>query len=212
MPKLKPAANLVLKVAIPSPLAKLFDYLAPMGVPTHLVPIGVRVKIPFGRRECIGFVVEHGPSDLKELIQAGIASSSIALLGNPIRKYLEHSLKEICVNLDVKVSFRFNDINEKRMPDEMLNELKSKINKSSSELKVQIPVIERVTNSSILGNLLSHDNPFNPKLGDLTATGTPASSSSVGATSTVSASPAGRDPAATLGGYRSSSGLRIDSS
>lgn len=116
-----------------------------------------------------GTHLDERPSDLKELIQAGIASSSIALLGNPIRKYLEHSLKEICVNLDVKVSFRFNDINEKRMPDEMLNELKSKINKSSSELKVQIPVIERVTNSSILGNLLSHDNPFNPKLGDLTA-------------------------------------------
>jgi hypothetical protein len=116
-----------------------------------------------------GTHLDERPSDLKELIQVGIASSSIDLLGNPIRKYLEHSLKEICLNLDVKVSFRFNDLNEKRMPDEMLNELKSKINKSSSQLKIQIPVIDRVTNSSILGNLLSHDNPFNPKLGDLTA-------------------------------------------
>jgi hypothetical protein len=116
-----------------------------------------------------GTHLDEQPGDLKELIQAGIANSSIDLLGNPIRKYLEHSLKEICLNLEVKVSFRFNDINEKRMPDEMLSELKSKINKNSSELKAQATVIDRVTNSSILGNLLSHDNAFNPKLGDLTA-------------------------------------------
>ena len=43
-----------------------------------------------------GTHLEERPSDLKELIQAGIASSSVDLLGNPIRKYLEHSLKEIC--------------------------------------------------------------------------------------------------------------------
>ena len=91
------------------------------------------------------------------------------LLGNPIRKYLEHSLKEICANLEVKVNFRFNEVNEKRMPDELLNELKSKINKSSNELKAQMPIIDRMTNSNILGNLLSHDNPFSPKLGDLKA-------------------------------------------
>ena len=78
-------------------------------------------------------------------------------------------MKDICSNLDVKVSFKFNDINEKRMPDELLNELKSKIDKSSSELKAKIPIIDRVANSSLLGNLLSHDNPFNPKRGDLKA-------------------------------------------
>ena len=116
-----------------------------------------------------GTHLEKKPSDLKELIETSIANSSIDLLGNPIRKYLEHSLKDICLNLDVKVSFKFNDINEKRMPDELLNELKSKINKSSSELKAKMPIIESVVNSSLLGNLLSHDNPFNPKLGDLKA-------------------------------------------
>ena len=90
-------------------------------------------------------------------------------MGNPIRKYLEHSLKEICANLEVKVSFRFNEVNEKRMSDELLNELKSKINKSSNDLKAQMLIIDRIINSNILGNLLSHDNPFSPKLGDLKA-------------------------------------------
>ena len=56
------------------------------------------------------------------------------------------------------------------MPDELINELKSRIKaKKSNGLIDQYPIIERVANSSILGNLLSHDNPFNHKIGDLKA-------------------------------------------
>ncbi len=117
-----------------------------------------------------GTHLDEEPTDLKELIEKELVNSSVDTLGNPVRKYLEFILKDICLNLDVKVSFRLNDINEKRMPDELLNELKSKINKNGGpDIKAKIPVIDRVTNSSLLGNLLSHDNPFNPKLGDLKA-------------------------------------------
>jgi len=114
-----------------------------------------------------GTYLEESPGDLKKLIETSIANNSIEFLGNPIRKYLEQKLKDICLNLDVKVSFKFNDVNEKRMPDELLNDLKAKINKYSSELKAKMPVVDRVMDSSLLGNLLSHDNPFNPKMGDL---------------------------------------------
>lgn len=120
--------------------------------------------------EAKGAHLEEKPDDLKELIERELANSSVDTLGNPIRKYLEAKLKDICLNLDVKVSYRTNYDNEKRMPDELLNELKSKINKSGGQdIKSKIPVIDRVANSSLLGNLLSHDNPFNPKLGDLKA-------------------------------------------
>ena len=67
------------------------------------------------------------------------------------------------------MEFRSNEVNEKRMSDELLNELKSKIKKSSSELFGQVQVIDRIINSNILGNLLSHNNPFSAKLGDLKA-------------------------------------------
>ena len=117
--------------------------------------------------ETNGTHLEEKPSDLRIIIETNLAKGNVDILGNPIRKYLEHSLKEICVNLEVKVNFRFNEVNEKRMPDELLNELKSKINKSSNELKAQMPILERIINSNILGNLLSHDNPFSPKLGDI---------------------------------------------
>ena len=120
--------------------------------------------------EAKGTHLEEKPSDLKEFIEQELSNSSIEALGNPIRKYLEAKLKDIALNLDVKVSYRTNYDNEKRMPDELLNELKSKINKNGGQdIKAKVPIIERVASSSLLGNLLSHDNPFNPKLGDLKA-------------------------------------------
>lgn len=120
--------------------------------------------------ESEGAHLEEKPNDLKAFIEDSLAKSAIEALGNPIRKYLEFTLKEICLNFDVKVSFRLNDVNEKRMPDELLSELKSKINKNGGkDLKSKFSIIERVTNSALLGNLLSHDNEFNPKIGDLKA-------------------------------------------
>ena len=119
--------------------------------------------------EAKGAHFEESQGDIKSRIEKKLSESEIDGLGNPIRQYLESSLKEICMNLDVKVSFRPNEINEKRMPDELINELKSRIKSKSKDLKEHFSTIERVANSSILGNLLSHDNPFNPKIGDLKA-------------------------------------------
>lgn len=119
--------------------------------------------------EAKGTHFEEPQGDIKSRIEKKLSESDIDGLGNPIRQYLESSLKEICMNLDVKVSFRPNEVNEKRMPDELINELKSRINSKSNDLQMHSPTIERVANSSILGNLLSHDNPFNPKIGDLKA-------------------------------------------
>jgi primosomal protein N' (replication factor Y) len=51
-------APLYLKVAVPSPLYRDFDYLPPAGVdPVRLVP-GVRLMLPFGRREVVGVLLE----------------------------------------------------------------------------------------------------------------------------------------------------------
>lgn len=116
-----------------------------------------------------GTHLEPGVNDLKELIIHQITNNQEAQLGNSIRRYLEQTLKNICFQLEAKTSFRFNDQNEKRMSDELLNELRSLINKKSNTLKAQMVIIDRVANSNILGNLLSHDNLFAPKMGDLKA-------------------------------------------
>ena len=45
--------QVVLQVALPTPLPRLFDYYAPLaGVPG----IGMRVRVPFGPRQMVGFI------------------------------------------------------------------------------------------------------------------------------------------------------------
>jgi len=70
-----PAADAggVLRVALPVPLPRLFDYLPP---PRQKPVLGGRVRVPFGRRELIGLVVGQGerddgaPGELKPAIEA----------------------------------------------------------------------------------------------------------------------------------------------
>lgn len=117
-----------------------------------------------------GTYIDNNPMELKQLIENLLANGSADLAANPIRQYLEHLLKEICCNLEVEVKFQFNDNNEKRMPNELLSSLKSRINKKGkNSWSEEVKIIDNLTNSAILGNLLSHDNAFNPKIGDLKA-------------------------------------------
>ena len=62
MPDSEPAAETVLQVALPVPLARWFDYRAP---PDHGegAPVGKRVRVPFGTRELVGVVVGTGTGE-----------------------------------------------------------------------------------------------------------------------------------------------------
>jgi primosomal protein N' (replication factor Y) (superfamily II helicase) len=48
-------ASLILQVALPLPLPRTYDYLAPVGI--SQVAIGARVRVPFGARRVVGFVM-----------------------------------------------------------------------------------------------------------------------------------------------------------
>lgn len=50
----------VIKLAIPTPLRKLFDYLPPDNSDAEALQPGVRLRVPFGKREVTGYLVEHG--------------------------------------------------------------------------------------------------------------------------------------------------------
>ena len=52
----QPAAP-ILRVAVPTPLPRLFDYLPPVRAQDRIQP-GARVRVPFGRRSVTGVVVE----------------------------------------------------------------------------------------------------------------------------------------------------------
>lgn len=51
----------ILRIAVPSPLSRLFDYLPPEGEQPLPQP-GQRVRVPFGRSEAVGILVEQVPT------------------------------------------------------------------------------------------------------------------------------------------------------
>ena len=51
-----PATNPVLCIAVPAPLARYFDYLPPPDASPNGLRAGVRVLVPFGRRQVIGIL------------------------------------------------------------------------------------------------------------------------------------------------------------
>src|SRR5450631_373938 len=48
----------ILRVAVPVPLPRLFDYLPPPGMDAHAILPGSRVSLPFGRGQRVGIVIE----------------------------------------------------------------------------------------------------------------------------------------------------------
>ncbi len=66
--------NSVIKVVVNTPLRRSFDYLPPENPNSHLIA-GLRVRVPFGKRELIGLIIDSSAesdfdlSDLKRIIE-----------------------------------------------------------------------------------------------------------------------------------------------
>jgi len=95
-------SELFLRVALPTPLRRLFDYRAPADIPVSAWQAGVRVKVPFGSREVIGIVLhttdktEVPVNKLREITQLldekPLLPPSIMQLVNWTSQYYQHSL------------------------------------------------------------------------------------------------------------------------
>ena len=119
--------------------------------------------------ETKGTYIDEAPQTLKQRIEDRIAAGDKTNTGNDVRKYLEHILKEIVCNLEVKVPFRFNQINEERMAFELLTELKGTLKKRKCNELLSENVIDRLLGSLFIGNKDSHDNKHEPDFGDINA-------------------------------------------
>lgn len=113
-----------------------------------------------------GTVLKTPLIDYKSQIEEKFINRDVNDLGNLIRKYLERQLKIIAYEIEAKVAFRFNEINEKRMASELLDSVQGKL-KASKELKAiaEIPKIQGMP--MLLGNTTSHDNEFQESIEDL---------------------------------------------
>ena len=101
-----------------------------------------------------GILLENSPSTLKEIIEQKKGKEDEY---NDLRKLLELVLKDICVNLEVKVAFRLNDINEKRMSGELISALRSTLKDKSPDL-LNRKIFSDLLGSGLIANLVSHDN------------------------------------------------------
>ncbi|MDR1720784.1 MAG: hypothetical protein LBR09_00030 [Endomicrobium sp.] len=118
--------------------------------------------------ESEGTYINGKPAELEELIEDKIKSGSSEIAGNLIRQYLESILKDICYNLEVEVPFKFNDTNEKRMINELLNRLKSTVSKrAGKDSELGKKLIDKSINSLL--NSWSHDSKFAPRIDDVKA-------------------------------------------
>ncbi len=95
-------SELYLRIALPSPLRRLFDYRAPTQISVAAWQPGVRVRVPFGRREMVGILVETAtattvPADkLKDALQLldtqPLLPADIMRLCIWAAQYYQHSL------------------------------------------------------------------------------------------------------------------------
>jgi primosomal protein N' (replication factor Y) len=73
----------ILRIAVPSPLYRSFDYLPPADTDPDTLQPGIRVRVPFGRRSVVGVLLEtstHPAVELQKLKRAQQVLDSHALL------------------------------------------------------------------------------------------------------------------------------------
>lgn len=93
---------MILRLALPSTLRRLFDYRAPTHWDAHTLQPGIRLRVPFGRRELVGILVETAehsdipPERLREplaqLDSAPIITPALLQLCQWTARYYQHGL------------------------------------------------------------------------------------------------------------------------
>lgn len=114
----------ILLVALPTPLRRLFEYLPPQGF-DPATPLGVRVRVPFGSRMLIGFLVgtaeaaRHPVDKLRTaeavLDRAPVLPEDILALCHWAADYYQHPLGEV-LHVALPVQMRKSGVEEKSPP------------------------------------------------------------------------------------------------
>lgn len=95
----------IFRIAIFTPLRRIFDYLPPADVELDKIQIGVRVRVPFGRREVFGILIEKVTASsvpweqLKPIIevldQETVFSPTMLQLLKRASDYYHHALGDV---------------------------------------------------------------------------------------------------------------------
>ena len=101
----KQSTHIIIRVAIPVPLRKRFDYLPPSGIDGDSIQPGMRILVPFGRHKLVGIIDElpdNTTIELSKLRQAykildenPIFNNDLLSLCRWASQYYHHSLGEV---------------------------------------------------------------------------------------------------------------------
>lgn len=161
------SASLILQIAIPTPLRRVFDYLPCKNVLSTAWQVGQRVKISFGRREVIGVIVgfanqsDFPASKLKSVIELidnhPLLDEKLLSLYHWASDYYQHPLGDVILGtLPKKIRMgQLGEIQvitsteiEKKLPDfELTSEQKNAIDQISSAKQFQPFLLAGVTGS-----------------------------------------------------------------
>ena len=95
----------IVRVAVPVPLHRLFDYSVPET--SALPPVGARVTVPFRGRTLVGVVMVRNPEDAHQdvkplntvLDEENILGSELFALGRWLASYYQHPVGEVMTSL-----------------------------------------------------------------------------------------------------------------
>src|SRR6266702_4513751 len=102
-----------------------------------------------------GIRLKTSSKDAKEQISSKKKDGTST--ANELRTAMERMLKDIGLALEVKMAFRFNDQNERRMPGELLSELRSTL-KKKSPASLSNPAFSKLETCSLVVTTGSHDS------------------------------------------------------
>src|SRR6267142_2322784 len=91
-----------------------------------------------------------------------------SLTANDLRICLERILKDVSVAFEVKMAFRYNDENERRMSGELISELRSVLKKKSATTLCE-PIFSRLESCALVTTTGSHDSGPVLSSGDIAA-------------------------------------------
>jgi primosomal protein N' (replication factor Y) len=100
---------LILRIAVPSPLFSLFDYLPPVQLPSGGLHAGMRIRVPFGRARTVGVLMEIAATTdvpraklrtaLEVLDQVSLLDPETIALARWASDYYHHPVGEVVCNI-----------------------------------------------------------------------------------------------------------------
>lgn len=95
----------LLRVAVPGPLRRAFDYLPPKGLQVENLPAGIRVLVPFGRQQLVGVLLgvvkttDISPDKLKRvkklIDQQPVLPAALVKLLQWASRYYQHPIGDV---------------------------------------------------------------------------------------------------------------------